>query len=121
MTNTLYEYIAKKIKEMREGYGGKGINQEFLANKIGVTPNTISRWETATYKPRAVDLQKLADFFSVSVSTFFPTPKNGSVKPELNALLSVSKDLHQDDLETLTKFAEFRKARRTLEKAKKNK
>ncbi len=119
MNKQLYDYIAGKIKEFREEYAGKGISQELLAKQVGVTPNTISRWETATYKPRAVDLQKLADFFSVSVSEFFP--KQEQTKPGLAALLSASKDLAPDDIETLTKFAEFRKARRLLEKVKKSK
>ena len=117
----LYEYIATKIKELRENYGGKGISQDFLAQKLTVTPNTISRWETGKYKPRVTDLQKLADFFSVPFSTFFPEAKEDSTKPELNALFSASKDLHPEDLKALTMFAEYRKARRVLEKAKNDK
>jgi transcriptional regulator with XRE-family HTH domain len=119
MKNKLYGYIAEKIKELRETYGGKGVSQEFVSQKLGVTPNTVSRWETGTYKPKVADLQKLADLFSVPISVFFPTPKEENVKPELSALLSASKDLHPDDLKDLTMFAEFRKARRYLEKAKK--
>ena len=38
------------------------------------TANTVSRWETATYKPSISDLERLAKFFGVPVTIFFPQP-----------------------------------------------
>lgn len=113
----LYEYIGLKIKELRESYGGKGLSQEALATEIGTQPNTISRWENATYKPKVEDLGKLANFFSVPISLFFPDSQE--IKPELKALLSATADLHKNDIEELTNFAMFRKARSKLKENKK--
>ncbi len=119
MKKEIYEYIALKIKELREQYsGGKGLKQEELAQKIGVTPNTISRWETLTYKPKIEDLDKLARFFSVPIYYFLPVEYHPD-KPELNALFSATADLKPEDLEELTKFALFRKARSVLKEKKK--
>jgi len=119
-TNTLYHQIGDKIKELREGYvrnGVIGLSQDALANEIKTQPNTVSRWEKAKYKPKAEDLEKLARFFGVPISVFFP---DLSVeKPELKALLSATADLHENDLKELTDFAIFRKARSKLKEVKK--
>lgn len=113
----LYEFIADKIKELRENYGGRVLSQDTLAKAIKTQPNTISRWENTTYKPKVGDLEKLAIFFNVPISVFFP---NAPVEtPELKALMSATANLHKKDLEELTKFALFRKARKELKNKKK--
>ncbi len=111
----IYSRIGEKIRELRTTYGGKGISQEQLASELGTTPNTISRWETATYKPSVAELDRIARFFHVPISVFFP---NMEPQPELQALLSATGDLHREDLEEVTRYALYRKARRELNKAK---
>ena len=44
----------------------KGINQIQLANKLGVTKQSISNWENDNILPSVDMLVKLATFFSVS-------------------------------------------------------
>lgn len=115
----LYETIGARIKELRMEYGGGvGMSQEDLADKMGTTANTISRWEGAVYKPSAMDLHKLANIFKVNISTFFPkmeTPQR------LQGLMSALGDLGERDLDEITQYAMFRKARRELEAARKAK
>lgn len=113
----LYRFIGEKIRELRQSYGAEGLSQEELAERVETTANTISRWETATYKPSADDLHKLSRIFGVNISVFFP----GMDTPQLNALLSATGDLGEEDIEELTQYAQFRKARRTLQDAKKRK
>lgn len=113
----VYEYIGRKIKEFRQAYGGKGLSQEDLADRMKTTANTISRWETATYKPSADDLLRLAKIFGVSIAAFFPGMEN----PHLSALMSATGDLAKDDIEELTQYAQFRRARQTLNDAQKRK
>ena len=116
-TNLLYQQVGDKIKELREGYGGKGLSQEALAAAVKTKPNTVSRWEKAVYKPKVGDLEKLAVFFSVPISVFFPSlPEE---KPELKALMSATADLHKNDLKEVTDFALFRKARSKLKEVRK--
>ena len=69
---------------------------------MNTTPNTISRWETATYKPSIEDLEKLARYFGTSISVFFP-----NIEPAAPALLSATGDLDDDDLDELTRYAQF--------------
>lgn len=104
--NTL-EHVAKKIKELR---ANAKLTQDGLATELKVATNTVSRWETGTYKPDLEDLQKLARYFKVSVLTFFPG-EDPATKPELQALLRAAGNLNERDLEELQEFAEFRQAR----------
>jgi transcriptional regulator with XRE-family HTH domain len=107
----LYEQIGEKIRDLRIHHNGRGISQEALAEAVRTTANTISRWETATYKPTVSDLDRLALFFGVSIATFFPT-MDPNVR--LEALFSATRDLDEEDLDEVTRYAQFRKARKEL-------
>ena len=56
----LYQHIGTKIRDLRREYPKGALSQEALASKLEVASNTISRWETGTYKPTPEDLDKLA-------------------------------------------------------------
>lgn len=105
----IYEQIGNQIRELRTTLRGKGISQAELARVAKTTANTVSRWETATYKPSVADLEKLAQFFGVPITTFFPQEQP---KSRTNALLSATADLEEDDLKEVTLYALFRRARR---------
>lgn len=92
------------------------MSQEGLAEKLGTAANTVSRWETGTYKPTADDLDKLARFFKVSITVFFPDLEHDDKR--ISALASATGGLDQADFEEVIRYAEFRKARLALEKAK---
>jgi len=111
----LYEYIGKRIRDLRREYGEKGITQEQLALEMKTTPNTISRWEAGIYKPSAMDLHRLSRFFRVSISVFFPEMEDS----RLQALLSATGDLDKRDFDELTHYAQFRKARQVMERSRK--
>ena len=64
----IYEEVGKQIRELRTALRGRGISQEELAQAVKTTANTISRWETATYKPSISDLERLAQFFGVPIT-----------------------------------------------------
>jgi transcriptional regulator with XRE-family HTH domain len=111
----LFEYVAQRIRELRRSYGGgEGLSQEAMARALGVAPNTISRWETGTYRPSVEDLDKLARFFGVSILEFFP-PDEARSDDRLAALLRAAKQLTPEDLEELRHYAEFRRARSLYE------
>ena len=105
----IYEQIGKQIRELRTTLRGQGISQEDLAQAVDTTANTVSRWETATYKPSISDLEKLARFFGTPITVFFPQPEP---KSRTNALLSATADLDDDNLEEVTLYAQFRRTRR---------
>jgi transcriptional regulator with XRE-family HTH domain len=109
----LLEHIAAQLRDLRVGYNsGEGLSQEALANHLGVAANTISRWETGTYRPSVIDLEKISRFFGVSINSFFPSEMTRAEEDEnLKALLRTARQLHPSDLEELRKYAEFRRAR----------
>src|SRR5271157_5180222 len=110
----IYGQIGKQIRELRATLKGQGISQEELAQAVNTTANTVSRWETATYKPSISDLERLARFFGVPVTIFFPQLQPAS---RMNDLLSASGDLDDDDLKEVVLYAQFRRARQGRKKA----
>ena len=56
--------MKNRIRELREE---KGLKQVELAGILGVRQNTLSTWETGRYEPDNEMLQKIADYFDVSV------------------------------------------------------
>ena len=57
----------------------KFISQEELANLLGVSRQTVSRWEQGTFTPSAENLAKLSEIFGVPVDAFL---KDGWTPPE---------------------------------------
>ena len=107
------DHVAAKIRDLRVNYNsGEGLSQESLANHLKVAPNTISRWETGTYRPSLKDVEKISRFFGVSIMSFLPDEMIDEEEDEnLKALLRTARQLHPSDLEELRKYAEFRRAR----------
>jgi transcriptional regulator with XRE-family HTH domain len=106
------EYVAGRIRELRNDYGKEGLSQEALAKMVGVATNTISRWETGTYQPTLDDLETLSRALGVSILKFFPKIDTQDRKGEkVDALLRTASGLDDRDLEELRKYAEFRRAR----------
>ena len=113
----LLDHIAARIRDLRINYNnGEGLSQESLATHLKVATNTISRWETGTYRPSVKDMERISRFFGVSIISFFPSDMLDAEEDEsLKALLRTARQLHPADLEELRKYAEFRRARSIYE------
>ena len=110
----IYKTIGNKIRELRGG-----TNQEQLAEDLNIPANTLSRWETGTYKPKAEDLDKLSRHFKVSITVFFPDHQIPNER--VAALTSATSGLNDNELQGVIEYAEFRRARQMLKNAKKRK
>ncbi len=55
------QYLAQLRKE-------KGLTQEQLGEKLGVTNKTVSRWENGNYMPPVDALQQLSELYSLSIN-----------------------------------------------------
>jgi transcriptional regulator with XRE-family HTH domain len=115
---SITEQVGQRIREFRTSYGGgTGMSQDALSKALGVAPNTVSRWETGVYKPTIEDLDRLARFFGKSILEFFPSENVRSDRDEkIDAVLRAAKQLPDDDVEELRRFAEFRRAQHVYTK-----
>lgn len=100
--------LGKKIKTLRVK---RGITQEALANALGVTAQTISKWENEITMPDISLLPEIAIFFGISIDSLFSlTPKHQmeriSNRMEEAALLQESEVMQMED--TLTEIAKER-------------
>ncbi len=57
-------YIMNRLKELRKE---KKVSQKEIADFLGISEKTISRWENSENTIKSDKAQKLADFFEVSV------------------------------------------------------
>ncbi len=109
------KHISRKIKELREA---AAMSQTALAKLVDVTPNTVSRWENGTYKPKIEDLERLARALKQPIWVFFPSEVEPPTEAQ-RALLSATGDLPAEDLEELTRYADFVRARKQYRAMKK--
>jgi transcriptional regulator with XRE-family HTH domain len=115
---TLTEHVGQRIREFRTSYGsGAGISQQALADALKIASNTVSRWETGTYRPTIDDLEKLARFFGKRILDFFPEEEGHTERDaKIDALLRTAKQLNDEDVEELRRYAEYRRARQVYTK-----
>ena len=77
--------IAASIARLRRE---RGMTQEALAEVIGVSPQTISKWENSTTYPDIALLPVLADVFGVTIDVLYGREMQQSLLPE-NAIDTV--------------------------------
>ena len=73
--------FSKRIRFLRQS---RGINQVQLADKLGVTKQSVSNWENGNIVPSIDMLIKIADFFCVSADYLL-----GRDQREENSVLTV--------------------------------
>lgn len=90
----LKDFVGLKIKEFRTG---NRLTQKDLAEKLGVTKQTVSRYEKGERKANQDILFALCDIFGVTIDDFFPS-KNDSVKTMVNTsdITVIYNQLHND-------------------------
>lgn len=70
----LAKYVGEQIKKFRER---RNMTQDDLAEKLGTTRQSISRYEIGERKANQDILFALSDIFGVAVDDFFPAVKEG--------------------------------------------
>ncbi len=93
--------IGAFLKELRKE---KDITQEQLAEELGVSGRTISRWETGSNMPDISLLVGIADFFGVSVSEIIRGErKSETMKEEVKEVAENMSDYAKAEKESLIK------------------
>jgi len=92
-----------------------------VAKETGIAPSTFSDWKNGRYDPKADKLQKIADYFGVSVKylmtgednpAYYIDPKTAEIaqemydRPELRGLFDASRKLSPEDIKAVQAMVE---------------
>lgn len=97
----LKKHIGSKIREIRLK---RGMEMDDLAERLGTTKQTVSRYELGDRQANQDILFQLSDIFNVSIDYFFP-PKENTTN-ELERALKMTSDLKANEIEFLNQLLE---------------
>ena len=86
---------SERIKELRMK---TGISQSILAERVGVTTQTVSLWERGLRHPNDTALSKLSDYFNVHVEYLTGESDDDSPRQNVNdmaRILEIEADLEE--------------------------
>lgn len=86
--------LGTNIKELRKQ---KGLRQEQLAEAMGVSTASVSKWETNQSIPELTLLTELADFFEVSIDTLIGHTLNAGRLEALISQMEKAADAHEEE------------------------
>ena len=104
---SFYAALGKSLRQIRTTARGRVVSQSELAAALKTTPNTISRWESGTYRPSAADLDSISRFFGVPVGLLFPNSEPLSPQATLGR---IALGLPQNQALEIIHYVEIRKA-----------
>jgi len=84
--------LEKKIRQLRYK---AGLTQEQLADKLGIGPQSISKWENAASMPDITTLPLLAETFGISIDELFDLSSEQRLNRIENSL-DINEELPQD-------------------------
>jgi transcriptional regulator with XRE-family HTH domain len=103
--------MAEKLRRCREYLG---LNQDEVSNHLGIPRTALSNIETGQRKVDAIELRKLAHLYRRPVSYFTGEAEQESVPTEVQHLARTASELSKNDLQELSRFADFLKSRSSL-------
>lgn len=83
---------------LRELRNKSGLTQNEIANKLGVSGQTILNWENGIYEPKINQLIELADLFDVTVDYLIERKTN------YNSINTICKELERIPKENIINF-----------------
>lgn len=96
------------VKEYRLAYN---LTMEQLAEKIGKTKSTISKWESGTRSPKIQEIEELAVFFNIEPSVMMfgksskPSPSPNAKNSSVQAINDTVIQLHPERQENVLGYA----------------
>jgi transcriptional regulator with XRE-family HTH domain len=118
MIMKLKDFIRERLLTMRNNFNWKsdycdaGMSQKILADSVGVSANTIDKWESGEDIIRPQNILDLSKALHTSVAEFFPP---GFLDDRLNLRLYSTTPLSDEDVKYLTKYNEHLAATRVEE------
>ena len=101
--------FSEKLMDLRRK---SGLSQEQLADRLGVTRQSVSKWESGTAMPELVKLISLSDIFGVSVDylvkDYLEEPESADGGDDLSAQQAVRLEKKVDELTNYVKGRVYR-------------
>ena len=101
--------FSEKLMDLRRK---SGLSQEQLADRLGVTRQSVSKWESGTAMPELVKLISLSDIFGVSVDylvkDYLEEPEDADGGDDLSAQQAVRLEKKVDELTNYVKGRVYR-------------
>ena len=101
--------FSEKLMDLRRK---SGLSQEQLADRLGVTRQSVSKWESGTAMPELVKLISLSDIFGVSVDylvkDYLEEPESAGGGDDLSAQQAVRLEKKVDELTNYVKGRVYR-------------
>lgn len=87
-------HLDEELKRLRKE---RGVTQEYLANKLYVSVQTINRWENGKCLPDAINLLHIAQFYKISLDELMKNevPKAMLKKKNENQFKKIFNFLHR--------------------------
>ena len=104
--------LGKKIRQLRFK---AGLTQEQLADRLGIGPQSVSKWETAAAMPDITTLPLLAEIFGVTIDDLFDLTAEQRFN-RIEHRMDIEDELPQD---VFLEYEEFLKGRTAEETHKK--
>lgn len=105
----LSNYVGQQIKKWRNI---RGMGQDELAEKLGTTKQTISRYENGDRKANQDVLFELSAILNVSINEFFPKKESIHDTRIETIAAHIDEDTTEDELEDIQRYIEFIKSQR---------
>ncbi len=81
--------LGNKLKELRKS---RGLTQDDIAAKFGLSRGSVSNWEKGRRKPSIKQLEVLANFYNVSLDFFADETSTNEVVDVLERAKNILKD-----------------------------
>ena len=94
--------IGKYLAQLRHN---RGLTQEALGEKLGVTNKTVSRWENGNYLPTVDALQQLSDLYGVTINEILSGQKLEEAEYKAAAEENLKKTLESSAFELKDRIA----------------
>lgn len=91
-------YFGERIASLRKA---RGMTQEALARKLGITNQAVSKWESDQCCPDIMQLPALADIFDISMDALFGRQKHALPEQQEQEPLTVIGELPWEDNDDL--------------------
>jgi len=104
------------VNRIREQRRKMGLTQVELSKALNLSQGALSGYETGRYDPDVDTMQRMADFFNVSLDELFGVPKDNSNIVEISdvdfALSGEIRDLTDDEKQDILDYVRFKKAQK---------